>query len=117
MSNDENPIQSPTICKLLTTKNKMYTPCRTVGLKRRSTCSPLHTNVLKKTKVISEVTKYIQLNENSMTINTEVKDKSIPKLNYMKSRNIIDKQCEIEELRSELKNSEQVRKSTFNHFY
>lgn len=115
MSDDENPVPSPTLSKLSNTStNKMYTPCRRVGLKRRSINTPPCTNILKKTKVINETVKRIEFNENAMGINYKAEDMCMPKLNYndkdMIQKNIIDKQREIDELRSEFRNSEQVRK-------
>jgi len=114
MSDDEKRITSPALCKLSSTNNKMYTPCRTIGLKRRSTGTPLHTNSLKKVKLISEEKK-IELNKNSIAINGVTQDKSNRKLNYnvcIKPTSILNKQREIEQLKSELKNCEQVRINT-----
>lgn len=113
MSDDENLVPSPTSFKVSnTTINKMYTPCRRVGLKRRSVNSQSCTNILKKTKVNNETVKHIEFDENATVTNYE--EKVLPKLNYndknIIKKNIIDKQHEIEKLRSEFRNCEQVRK-------
>lgn len=113
MSDDEKSVQSQTPYKLSSKSNKLCTPCRTVGLKRRSNSTPFHPNSLKKTKEISGAVKCMNFDKNVININTESKDKSIIKLNIhtnLKQKNLIEKQHEIEELRSELKNSKQVRK-------
>lgn len=105
MSNNDNSIPLQTSPKLLNVTNKIYTPspCRRVGLKRMSNSIPLH-NISKKTKIFDE---------NVMNINTQSKDKFISDLNCTQNKiqkSKIEKQREIEELKSELKNSKQVRK-------
>lgn len=97
------------------TVNKMYTPCRRIGLKRKSISSPFHTNNPKKTNLFSCISNEDMIyNENSIVLNTKAKDKSTLKINSNKDvipSNIEDKQRKIEELKSELKNSEQVGNS------
>lgn len=93
----------------------MNTPCRRIGLKRKSTGTPLHTNIFKKNKtnITSETSKCLEFNENTTKIDAEAKDKLIVKLNYNRSvvqKTILDKQQKIIELKSVLNNSEQVRK-------
>lgn len=100
MSSDENAIPSTN------TSNKMYTPCRRIGLKRKSTGTPFHTNSLKKTKE-SQARNCLEFNEADII----TKDKCIPILNFKEDliQKIKIKKHQIEELKSELKNSEQVR--------
>ncbi|VVC37252.1 Hypothetical protein CINCED_3A011029 [Cinara cedri] len=112
MPNSENSIPSPSLKKLSNNSYQINTPCRRVGLKRKSTGTPIQTNFLKKSKtnITSEISKCLEFNENTTKIETEVKDKLIPKLNYnMKAiqKSILNKQQKIVELKSELKNSEQ----------
>ncbi|VVC37254.1 Hypothetical protein CINCED_3A011029 [Cinara cedri] len=116
MPNSENSIPSPSLKKLSNNSYQINTPCRRVGLKRKSTGTPIQTNFLKKSKtnITSEISKCLEFNENTTKIETEVKDKLIPKLNYnMKAiqKSILNKQQKIVELKSELKNSEQVFRS------
>lgn len=110
MSDNKNSIPSTTLCKLSPTSNKMYTPCRRVGLKRKSTGTLTPKTTLKKIKVIDETSKSIEFAENTITQNIKLKDKSILKLEYEDEMpsNLLDKHRLIEELKSELKNSEQV---------
>lgn len=108
MSDNENPIPSPTSCKLSHISNKMYTPCRTVGLKRKSTGTLTPKTIPKKIKVIDETSKSITFAENAATQNIKPKNKSISRLEFKDETNLLDKHRVIEELKSELKNSEQV---------
>jgi len=110
MSDNENSVPSPTLCKLSHTSNKMYTPCRRVGLKRKSTGALTPKTIPKKIKVIGETSTSIELVENAVTKNIKPKNKSIFKLKYEDETpsNLLDKHRVIEELKSELKNSEQV---------
>lgn len=91
--------------KLSNSTSKIFTPCRRVGLKRKSlgSPSPLHTNILKKSKPINETEKRIEFDENTLNKNISEKDEATG----IRKR-IADKQREIEQLKSELKNSEQV---------
>lgn len=112
MSDDENSISSQTSYKLSNVTNKMYTssPCRRVGLKRKSGV-PFH-NILKKTNTLDKTKKSIEFDKN-VIINTESKDKFISILNCKQNKiqkSKVEKQREIEELKSEIKNSKQVRK-------
>lgn len=110
MTENQNPTLSPSVCKLTNSTDIIRTPCRRLGLKRRSISTPLHTNIFKKFKDNDE-TKVI---ENVDTSSTKANDNHlVPGLNYNKKvlqKNILDKQLKIEELKSELKNSEQVGK-------
>jgi len=113
MSDNENSIPSPTLSKLSTsgTTNKMFTPCRTVGLKRKSTGTLTVTpkTISKKIKFIDDTSKSTELAENVTTLNIKTKDKSISKLEYDdETSHLLEKRRIIEELMSELKNSEQV---------
>lgn len=115
MSDSGNSVPSPLLNKLSNNSYKVNTPCRRIGLKRKSTGTLLHTNILKKNKtnITSETSKCLEFNENTTNIETEAKDKLIPKLNYNKDvvpKNLLNKQQQIKELKAELKNSEQVRK-------
>lgn len=110
MSDNENSIPSPTISKLSTsgTTNKMFTPCRTVGLKRKSTGTLTPKTISKKIKFIDDTSKSTELAENVTTLNIKAKDKSISKLEYDdETSHLLEKRRIIEELMSELKNSEQ----------
>ncbi|XP_025198206.1 uncharacterized protein LOC112596658 [Melanaphis sacchari] len=109
MSDNENPVLSPTLCKLSSNTNKLYTPCRRVGLKRKSTGILTPKTVLKKIKVSDETSKSTELTENSTTLNVKDEDKSVPKLECKDetTSNLLEKRRMIEELKSELKNSEQ----------
>lgn len=107
---DENPIASPTLCKSSNTTSKMFTPCRTVGLKRKFSSTPSYKNELRKTKVINETRKCIKFDESMMLITTKQKEKSNLIFDFKNDVNqIADKQRKIEKLKSEIKNSEQVR--------
>lgn len=114
---DKTPIPSPTLCKLSNTTSKMFTPCRTVGLKRKFGSTPSNKNELKKKKVICDTRKCIKFDENVMSIQIKTKDKSIS-LNSFKNNgkqiNVLDKQRKIEKLKSEIKNSEQVKYKSFS---
>lgn len=109
MSNNKNNISSYSFNKSLNSPNIVRTPCRRMGLKRKSIGTQIHMDILKKSKVENE----IKVVESLMTSNVEASDsKSILKLNYtngITQKNILDKQQKIEELKSELKNSKQVR--------
>lgn len=110
MSDNKNVIPSLTLCKLSHTSNKMYTPCRTVGLKRKSTGTLTPKTTSKKIKFIDETSKSIEFSENTVTQNIKLKNKSISKLEYEDEMpsNLLDKHRVLEELKSELINSEQV---------
>lgn len=110
MSDNKNSKPSLTICKLSPTSNKMYTPCRRVGLKRRSTSTLTPNTTLKKIKVIDETSRSIEIAESTITQNIQPKNKSILKLVYEDEMpfNLLDKHRIKEELKSELKNSKQV---------
>lgn len=112
MSDNQNPIPSPTLCKLSRTSDKMYTPCRRIGLKRKSTGTLTPTTISKKIKVIDNLLNSTEFGENVETQNNKQKNKSISKLEYEdeKPSNLLDKHRLIEKLKSELKNSEQVGK-------
>ncbi|XP_060843064.1 uncharacterized protein LOC132923225 [Rhopalosiphum padi] len=109
MSDNENPTPSPTLCKPSSTTNKMYTPCRRVGLKRKSIGILTPKTISKKMKFIDETSKSTEFTENANTLNIKAKDKSISKLEYEDetTSNVPEKRRVIEELKSELKNSEQ----------
>lgn len=115
---DKNLISSSAACELSNsnTVNKMYTPCRRVGLKRKSVSSPIHSNISKKKNLFGHEANENISNESSLVLNAEKQDKSILKIksteDFMQD-NIKDKQRKIEELKTELKNSEQVRKSFY----
>lgn len=111
MSKDEKCSTSPSIIKLSNTTCKMLTPCRRVGLKRKSLCSPspLHTNKLKKSKLINETKIRIEFDEGTINKNTNEKDEAIGI-----QKRIADKQYEVDQLKSELKNSEQVESHLLN---
>lgn len=111
MSDNENSIPSPTLSKLSTSgsTNKMFTPCRTVGLKRKSTGTLTPKTISKKIKFIDDTSKSTEFGENVTTLNIKAKDKSISKLEYEdETSHLLEKRRIIEELMSELKNSEQV---------
>ncbi|KAL4149750.1 hypothetical protein QTP88_003619 [Uroleucon formosanum] len=109
MSDNQNPIPSPTLCKLSRTSDKMYTPCRRIGLKRKSTGTLTPTTISKKIKVIDILLNSTEFGENVEIQNNKQKNKSISKLEYEdeKPSNLLDKHRLIEKLKSELKNSEQ----------
>lgn len=112
---DENLVHSPAVCKLsnLNSVNKMYTPCRRVGLKRKSINSPLLSNISKKKNVFGHEVNKCTFNENSIILNPDEEDQSILKIKTNEDViqcNIKNKQRKIEELKTELKNSEQVGK-------
>ncbi|XP_015369998.1 PREDICTED: uncharacterized protein LOC107166025 [Diuraphis noxia] len=107
MSDNKNSIPSPTLCKLLPTSNKMYTPCRRVGLKRKSTGTLAPKTTSKKIKVVDETSKSIEFAENTITQNIKPKNDSILKLENEMPSNLLDKHRVIKVLKSELKNSEQ----------
>jgi len=111
MSDNQNPIPSPTVCKLSRTSDKMYTPCRRVGLKRKSTGTLTPKTIPKKIKIIDDLNLSTEFVENLETQNNIPKNKSISKLEYedVTPLNLLNKHRVIEELKSELKNSEQVR--------
>jgi len=111
MSDNENPIPSPTLCKLSRTSDKMYTPCRTVGLKRKSTGTLTPKTISKKMKVVDDTSKFTTFDENAVTQYNKPKNKLISKLEFENETpsSLSDKHRLIEELKSELKNSEQVR--------
>lgn len=96
--------------------NGMLTPCRAVGLRRRSSGTPsLHANVLKKTKFAGEAKKCIEFNDSEVATTT-VGVASENKLTNEEDRirkNIKDKRREIEQLKCELRNSRQVRVNFF----
>lgn len=108
MSEDENFPQK-TLTKLSNATNKMYnpSPCRRVGLKRKSSSTLFHTNIiLKKTRTL------IELDESITIINSNAKDKLNCKWSGIQ-KNELEKQCKIEELKSELENNKQVSKHLF----
>jgi uncharacterized protein with WD repeat len=108
---DINSIPSPILCKLSNTTCKTFTPCRTIGLKRKSSSTPSYKNELKKTKLLNETRKCIQFDEDVKSIKTKTKDKSNSITSYkrdMKHISVLEKQRKIENLKSEIKNSEQV---------
>lgn len=112
---NENLISSPAACKLslTNTTNKMYTPCRRVGLKRKSVSSPFHSNISKKINLFGHEANQHSFNESSVVLNAEEEEKSKLKIKSNEDvirGNIKDKQRKIEELKTELTNSEQVRK-------
>lgn len=94
----------------------MYSPCRRVGLKRKSTGTLTPKTVLKKLKVSDETSKSIEFGETKRQ-NIKGIEKSISKFDYEdeRSSNSIDKHHVIEELKSELKNSEQVGQLSIDH--
>lgn len=117
----ENLNSSPAACKLSLSNsaNKMYTPCRRVGLKRKSLSSPLHSNISKKINLFGHEAYECRFNESSVVLNAE-EEKS--KLKIKSNEEVIQssikyKQFKIEELKTELKNSEQVRKSFLYHSF
>jgi len=87
----------------------MYTPCRRVGLKRKSIGTLTPKTIMKKIKVIDETSKPIELGKDRTTQNI-IANKSVSKLEHEDESpsNLLDKRRVIEELKSELKNSEQV---------
>ncbi|XP_003245004.1 uncharacterized protein LOC100570920 [Acyrthosiphon pisum] len=109
MSDNQYPISSPTLCKLSRTSDKMYTPCRRVGLKRKSTGTLTPKTIPKKIKVIDDLNLSTEFGENVETQNNIPKNNSISKLEYEDETpsNLLDKHRVLEELKSELKNSEQ----------
>lgn len=81
-----------------------------VGLKRKSIGILTPKTISKKMKFIDETSKSTEFTENANTLNIKAKDKSISKLEYEDetTSNVPEKRRVIEELKSELKNSEQV---------
>ncbi|XP_050435799.1 uncharacterized protein LOC126842725 [Adelges cooleyi] len=104
------PVESSSPLQTQSPKNNAFvsTPCRRMGLKRKSIGSPLHSEVMKKTKCLNEaktaaknlLRASIQITKGSNS--TNLTDSSLT----IKSK-IIDKQNKIKELGTELKNSEQ----------
>lgn len=97
MSNPESSSASKKISSL--------TPCRRIGLKRKSLGSPLHSNLEKKIKLSNET----KLLEKSLS-NKNNPDECVSDNKLPIHIRIIEKQKKIEELNSQLKNSDQVVK-------
>lgn len=118
MSAHNGSSPSPNVHKSSNTPNRMLTPCRSVGLKRKSTGTPsLHANIVKKTKFISEAKKSIEFDD-SRVVTTTAGVKSENKLSNCNEedtirKNITDKRREIDQLKCELRNSHQVRVKFF----
>lgn len=110
MSDNESSIPSPTLSKLSTsgTTNTLFTPCRTVGLKRKSTGTLTPKTISKKIKFIDDTSKSTEVAENVTTLNVKAEDDSILELEYDdETLLLLEKRRIIEDLISELKNSEQ----------